>query len=125
MNPVEFYHQAQRWYTEGNPEESVTARSIVSRAYYAAYHVARREAGFQEDERSEQPAHEMVLNYYYAKDPTLANEIYQLRRLRTDADYRLSRPCERAQARNALTRSRSILIQLDEELPPPPRTRAA
>src|SRR5262245_60462659 len=108
MDPADFYHQAQQWFELGNLESSVTARSIVSRAYYAAFLVARDDAGIGEEEFE---PHRKVLEYYLKCKPTLANELLQLRRLRTDADYKMAKQCRRTHANEALQRSRAILAQ--------------
>jgi uncharacterized protein (UPF0332 family) len=123
VDPIAFYSQAQEWFDSGDAEISVTARSIVSRAYYAAFLVARDKASLGEDESFE--IHRRVLNYYEQHKPDLANQLFQLRRLRTDADYKMQKQCVRKQAREALERSRAILKSLRDDVPPPPRRRAA
>jgi hypothetical protein len=90
VDPVDFYKQAQEWFDNGDPAISVTGRSIVSRAYYAAFLLARDEAGISEDDPFE--PHRKVHEYYQRHEPTLANQLFQLRRLRTNADYKMRLP---------------------------------
>jgi hypothetical protein len=114
---VDFYHQALRWYSDAGDASSVTARSIVSRAYYAAILVARDAARIGNPRNT----HEITIEAYRrgsAQEVSIGNRLDGLRKLRTDADYEMNKGCTRREAGEALTRSRSILGLLGVTLPP-------
>jgi hypothetical protein len=111
VDPVEFYHQAVRWYSDVNDQASVTARSIVSRAYYAALLLA----GAKAEITTRRATHEVTVNAYRRGPPAhkvIGNKLDQLRSMRTRADYELMSPCFRREAGEALKRSASILKDL-------------
>jgi len=119
VGPVEFYQQARKWFEEGDLSDSATARSIVSRAYYAAFLVARNAAGIDEDDVDQtKEVHRKVHEFYLAKDAIFANELQNLKRARVFADYKMGKPCVRKDADAALKRSRSLIAKFVK--PPPP-----
>jgi len=111
VDPVEFYNQASRWFADASDQRTVTARSVVSRAYYAAFLVARDKAGIT----SKQDVHLRTINHYRSAPhpgPVIANKLEGLKDLRGRADYELTVSCLRREAGEALKRSRALLIEL-------------
>jgi hypothetical protein len=111
VDPIEFYHQASRWFADAADQSSVTARSIVSRAYYAALLTARDKAGI----KTQQLTHEVTVRSYRGGSPAnriIGNKLDQLRSMRTLADYDLMKTCVRREAGSALKRSADILYHL-------------
>jgi hypothetical protein len=111
VNPVDFYHQAVRWFADSADQTSVTARSTVSRAYYAALLVARDAKGIT----TTQDTHRVTVARYKggsANDVTIGNRLDMIRVLRVRADYEMTRTCVRREAGEALKRSRELLMKL-------------
>jgi ribosomal protein S3 len=108
MDPVEFYHQASNWFADDKDTRTVTARSIVSRAYYAAFLVAREYAGVTVKKDVHRVTIE-TLRRGKPKDVIIGNKLDDLRLKRTDADYEMDVLCVRRHAGDALVRSRSLL----------------
>jgi ribosomal protein S3 len=111
MDPVEFYHQASRWFADDKDTRSVTARSIVSRAYYAAFLVAKDYAGVTVKKDVHRVTIE-TLRRGKPNDVIIGNKLEDLRIKRTDADYEMDVLCVRRHAGEALVRSRSLLSSL-------------
>ena len=110
MDAVEFYHQASAWYADGQDQRSVTARSVVSRSYYAAFLVARDHAGIT----SHSDVHKQTIEWYRnrsAKDVIFGNKLDGLRILRVRADYDMNLSCLRREAGDALKRSKALLVE--------------
>ena len=108
MDPLDFYHQAANWYADAADQKSVTARSIVSRAYYAAFLIARKRAGVT----SFGDVHQKTINWFLQQkgpDVVIANKLDGLRQMRTRADYDMDRNCVRRDAGEALRRSLDLL----------------
>ena len=92
MDPRDFHSQAVALLRGGRP---VDCRSAISRAYYAAFHVAAqllRTNGFSILENH--TAHEQVTRHLLGSgDPTvmaIASQLGDLRGMRNKADYRLA-----------------------------------
>lgn len=92
MDPREFHTQAVGLLKGGRPAD---CRSAISRAYYAAFHVAAevlRANGFAILENH--AAHEQVTRHLLGSDdPTLmavGSQLSDLRGMRNKADYRLA-----------------------------------
>jgi uncharacterized protein (UPF0332 family) len=94
MNPVDFLDVAGEW-AAGNREAEW--RSAASRAYYAAFHVARKllhQAGFVVPQAEQAHAY-LWLRLANAGHPDVeraGNDLIYLRRVRNAADYDLDRP---------------------------------
>jgi hypothetical protein len=117
LDPVEFYHQAVDWFSDTADNRSVTARSIVSRAYYAALLVARDKKGLS---GVAERTHMHTVEEYKRgshKDVEIGNRLDNLRWLRTTADYEMSKTCVRREAGLALKQSRALLLALGVTLP--------
>jgi uncharacterized protein (UPF0332 family) len=102
MNPQEFLDLADEWSTGAREGEW---RSAVSRAYYAAFHVARdlfRQGGFTVPQGDQAHAY-LWLRLGNAGHPDVqraGNDLNDLRRWRNRADYELARPFDQGVARD-------------------------
>lgn len=112
VDAAEFYRQASTWYAANSADvRTVTARSVISRAYYAAFLVARDKAGIT---RRMDP-HKATIEWFRNRggnDAVIANKLDNLRILRGQADYDLTPDCVRRDAGSALKRSLDLLQSL-------------
>lgn len=87
-------------------------RTILSRAYYAAYHHVRRRVGAQPPGRGEGGMHRRYLNWLAASDDEARQRVGRmldrLYRNRLHADYDLSRPIPSGGELYALTEARRV-----------------
>lgn len=124
MNGRDFLNSARR--LAAGPDES-DWRSAVSRAYYAAFHVARdllAALGFQT------PRADRAHNYLYARlnnsgdagVEDVAKRLHELRRRRNQADYDLLPPLPRQDAASYIAMAERVVQSLDT-LTPAQRTR--
>jgi uncharacterized protein (UPF0332 family) len=125
MNERDFLTLAQS--LVGQPTE-VAWRTAVSRAYYGAFHVARR---LLEDLRFGVPHADRAHGYLWLRlsncgDPTVQRagaDLNRLRRLRNEADYDLGRPLTQASARSQVQTAAAVVNTLDAARTEPTRTR--
>jgi uncharacterized protein (UPF0332 family) len=115
MNPRQFLDLAEEWATGLTEGEW---RSAVSRAYYAAFHVAcilLRQCSFAVPQADR--AHSYLwLRLANCGHPDLAQageDLNELRRNRNLADYELNRPMEQRQAMGQVLVADTIIQQLD------------
>jgi hypothetical protein len=115
ITPEEFLRQAERWIQE--PAE-VDWRSAVSRAYYAAFHVARdllSDLGFQV------PRAAIAHGYLWLRlsncgDPAIqraGSDLNDLQRWRNLADYDLHRTLSQADSLRRVQLARSVILCLE------------
>ena len=121
FDPVDFYHQASACYAADSSKKQVTCRSVISRAYYAAFLAARKKAGIKAPPK-DMTIHELVA-LYYANKPDgvqkgIGNRLQQLRVRRNDADYELGILCVPNYASTALIQSEQVLVALGYLTPP-------
>ncbi len=99
------------------PEEA-SWRSAVSRAYYAAFHGARE---LLTALRFQVPRADRAHGYLWLRLQNCGNphleqigrDLQELRRLRNEADYDLSRPFVRSFARSQLQTAEAIILALE------------
>ena len=100
------------------PEEAC-CRAAISRAYYAAYGVARSHARDNERLSLQRTGgdHQRVLLHYRCRPDRAHQEIaellFRLRRQRNQADYDDQKPSTVAGAHTALRRARQVLAGLE------------
>ncbi len=77
-----------------NQQNEATQRSAISRAYYAAFCLAQRKIGRQENDPAEDQdagSHEIVWKFFRSSHSVAARKLgedgFRLKRLRTRADY--------------------------------------
>lgn len=86
-NPVDFYRLASWLYSQPALHNEAHVRTIISRAYYGAFLVARDKAGITNTSYN---VHKQVQTHYSnAKKTTLANRLDDLRVKRNRADYHM------------------------------------
>lgn len=113
FDPLEFFYFANSLHKEPPKLVNAAARSSVSRAYYAAFLVARDEAGITSKSGS---IHRDVDNYYSKKDKRVANQLKVLKTLRSDADYELKKSVTDRETGKALRLASEILAKLGKTL---------
>jgi uncharacterized protein (UPF0332 family) len=116
MNPHEFLDLAAEWST--GPSEGEW-RSAVSRAYYAAFHVAQdllRQVGFAvpQDDQAHAYAWLRLANSGNPDVQRAGNDLNELRRMRNRADYDLQRPFEQRTAIDFVLSATSIVELLED-----------
>ena len=100
------------------PEEAC-CRAAISRAYYAAFGVARNHARDNEGLSLQRTGrdHQRVLLHYRRRPDRAHQEIaellFRLRRQRNQADYDDQRPATVTGAHTALRRARQVLVGLE------------
>lgn len=116
FNPVDNYRFASLLYEQNDDTkypESCT-RTTISRAYYSAFIAARDNAKIIATQGS---VHQQVIDYYKTpKMQQLANNLNDLRALRTCADYHMNEKLTTHQSQNALKFARKILEKLNIDL---------
>ena len=106
FRPIEFYDIASSLFKEGGEDEA-RARTIVSRAYYGAFLVAREEAKIRSATGS---VHELTANHYINSGRSaVGNRLNALRVKRNDADYDCGKTVSRKAAGEALGLARKII----------------
>lgn len=112
MNPIDFYRLAVELYSDTATSQA-KLRTAIGRAYYSAFLCARDRMSL---EGVKQDVHKQVINKYHStgnqQDTLLANNLEDLRALRTDADYRCKTDVTRRNAGKSLGLSKKILTQL-------------
>lgn len=109
FNPVDFYDFAASVYAAGSAAEA-ESRTIVSRAYYGAFLLARENARIPVATTA---VHEVTARHYRDRhQAAIANRLDDLRVRRNDADYQLGKGCGRREAGGALHLSRRIIDDL-------------
>lgn len=84
-------------------------RSVVNRAYYAAFLLARDKAGITNTGGS---VHQDVIKYYQAHQSSVSNRLMQLKKLRSDADYSSCKQMQLNDANKALKISNNVFNAL-------------
>lgn len=109
MDPLEFYKLAV--YLIKNPMENhdATIRTCISRAYYAAFLVARDKAGIKNSGGS---VHKDVREHYLSTNPTLHNRLKNLFQRRSGADYNMARFHSDREAGIAINICKDIIKEL-------------
>ena len=121
FDPVAFYRISNDWYLGSTDTGEAAMRSVVSRAYYAAFLWARKAANLG------QASHKDTAEFY-AMSPVnatrikIGNRLHDLRGRRELADYELATPCAAMNAKDALAISKAILLDLG--IPPVSLTKA-
>lgn len=119
IDPADLLREAQTLFGVADGDE-VRRRTAVSRAYYAAYHHAKRAAeaaGYQEDGNAS--VHWQLRRHYKStKDPKLkriAQFLWDLKGLRVRADYELAGNLSISDARDAIAMARHIVSALPKD----------
>jgi len=106
FDPIEYYRLAQTWNAVQNAPEALM-RSVVSRAYYAAFLSARAAASLGRG------THQEIIDHYNlrpgAVNRAIGNGLNQLHELRKQADYDVSPPFPTPYAARALHLSKAVL----------------
>ena len=112
FDPIDFYRQASAWYEDKADDAEPRMRSIVSRAYYSAFLVAREQAKIK---NSSEGTHKLTAEYYKtnAGSSRIGNRLDDLRLRRNSADYDLRDTCGRRKAGEALAYAKKILNDLN------------
>jgi hypothetical protein len=111
FDPVAFHRIARNWYQGKTDTGEAAMRSVVSRAYYAAFLWARKAANLGQ-------ASHMETALFYTASPASAikirigNRLNVLRDKRELADYDLAILCVSTTAQDALELSKLILLDL-------------
>lgn len=114
FDPVNFYHQASRWYEENELNDQAHWRSIISRGYYAAFLVARKKARISS---ADENTHKLTAHYYNTSGKSgIGNRLNNLRLKRNESDYDLNKQCAKREAGENLKYAARILTDLGVSL---------
>jgi hypothetical protein len=109
FDPINFFHQADKWYKEEPSNDQAHWRSIVSRGYYAAFLVAREKARITNTGQ----VHQQTADYYLSGGrSSVGNRLADLRVRRNEADYELGAAVIKRNAGEALKLSDAIIKEL-------------
>jgi uncharacterized protein (UPF0332 family) len=109
FDPSLFYRFAGDLYQAADATE-VTFRTIVGRAYYAAFLAARNQALIQ---TSGSNIHDQTITHYRnARRSAIASRLDDLRRIRNDCDYDCQKTVDRRMAGEALKTASKVLADL-------------
>lgn len=111
FNPVDFYHLAGWLYTQQNSHVEARARTVISKAYYSAFLVARNKADIPLKTKD---VHKVVhAHYFKAGRLAPAKRLDELRVKRNNADYDETTPTITSRDSGiALAQAKKILEEL-------------
>ena len=109
LDPASFYALAGGLLNSENADEAVY-RTVIGRAYYAAFLFARNQAGIR---TSTGAVHQITIDRYLELGKSgIANRLGQLRIARTEADYDCQATISKSQAGKNLKLARLVLVEL-------------
>lgn len=115
LDPPEYYREAGKWFDDKAANEAAL-RSVVSRAYYAAFLSARKKAPSTMWGMTGGSGHKVVANHYLGKSDStslsIGNRLNQLKLKRETADYEIGADVLRREAGSALGMAKKILQDL-------------
>ena len=110
FNPIEFYQLAGILFKQQKEADQYSesfTRTIISRAYYSAFLVARNQSGIN---KSSKDVHQEVRDYFRSSGKEkIANQLDDLRIRRNDADYQIDKKLTSRDSGIALKLTESIL----------------
>jgi uncharacterized protein (UPF0332 family) len=110
FDPEDFLNLAQAMHYSASPNHA-TLRTVISRAYYAAFLSARDRAGLGDYQGGD--IHKSVIDYYLkCRKFTLANRLKSLRERRNKADYDLACEIMARDSGEALRLAREVIKEL-------------
>ncbi len=91
FDPLHFLNLATSLSVDEKYDIEARCRTSISRAYYAAHLISRNKLESKSSRFSKDgKAHEEVIEQMKKKNPHIGDMLYQLRRKRNDADYKLN-----------------------------------
>lgn len=110
INPTDFYHFASEIYQNKNHQSEVAYRSVISRAYYAAFLCAKNHTRISNSSGS---VHNAVINYFDGRNRVVYRNFKDLKELRSKADYQITEAVRKQEAGESLRLAKSILTKLN------------
>lgn len=104
INPKDMVEYAYQMLKKDSTE--LVLRNVINRAYYGAFLTARDAANITNGSGS---VHKDVAEYYQQSNSRLSNNLYDLKRLRQTADYKLGDNVTLQDARKSCRTAQSIL----------------
>ena len=108
FDPVGFYLFASQLYTQNADEASY--RTVIGRAYYAVHLSAKDYANIASSSGS---IHNTVIQYFKTRNRQVYNQIRDLKKLRTKADYELNVTINKRDVGESLRLAKKILTTLN------------
>lgn len=90
-------------------EKEIGYRCSISRAYYAAFHVAKQHLQMDEDAKHEEVIERLKDFDNGYGDDELSGRLLNLKKKRNNADYRLSHNINRDMAEKSLNKSKKFI----------------
>lgn len=109
FDPIEFLSLAQELYKGAKDTDLALCRTIVGRAYYSAFLIARKKAKL---EGVTGDIHAKTAQYFKTKKSPIGSQLDGIKTLRIEADYKMSAVVTKRQAQNALKRAERIVKSL-------------
>jgi uncharacterized protein (UPF0332 family) len=116
MDAIEFLESAREM-LKNNKE--VDYRNATSRAYYCAYHKAKNlvETQFKQDEMSSGASHEKIIKTLQSEKnkqfKSIGNKLNDLKKFRTDADYKLDKLFSAQDAKAVVQRANKLVQDIE------------
>ena len=108
FTPVDFYNFANCLYQDHSSE--VAYRTVIGRAYYAAFLCARDSANIVNTSGS---VHKEVITHFTTRKKKIGGNLKDLRDLREKADYHANKTVQKREAGESLRLAKNILIELN------------
>ena len=101
-----FYEFASELYTDATYDEKAKIRTIISRAYYGAFLVAKEKAGFYGVVSG---VHRKTIEFYEQSDKKISGKLKDLKLKRENADYNLIKDVQKRDEGLAMKLSKELL----------------
>lgn len=110
INPTEFYHFASEIYQNKNHQSEAAYRSVINRAYYAAFLCAKN---YTQITNSSGSVHNAVITYFDGRNRIVYRNFKDLKELRSQADYKITEVVHKREAGESLRLAKEILTALN------------
>lgn len=105
FNPIKFLDLAKELISDGEGK----IRTVIGRAYYASFLIARGAVGINEKTPE---VHRKVVSMLYRRNPVIANKLHLLRRERNFADYELGITLSVNDAESAIVLAEAVINEI-------------
>jgi uncharacterized protein (UPF0332 family) len=112
IKATEFLDIAEWIHKPGHCDKEIGFRCSVSRAYYAAFHVAKEHLQMDEDAEHKEVIERLKDFDDKFGDDELSGRLLDLKKKRKKADYRLSYKIDREQAHKVLDKSKEFIAKV-------------
>lgn len=109
FDPERFLELSKELIDDPNYDGEGVSRTVVGRAYYAAFLIVKRRLEESGKRFPKKKSHQRVINALKRRDHALGDKLFQLLRLREDADYVMGGRVNEKTAKNSIRLSEYIV----------------